>query len=488
MFLALQFPFADLREFLGPECGRLSGPKISSPEDLGKDFIRSSGLIRRRRKGGVKEWAGEELFASGQFALRFPNHLGNTVLGNGAIKGHVINTFRRFYLTGPVARFEVALKISAECSDDLEPAAGDWLALLHDALALPMHEWAPPSMVPKTVKLISAGKVLAQHYLAATTRRKPPVKLESWWFCAGTPALVVEFPSSNPISLPPHAQHVLNVPDAQAEISHAWLEFENKPCSAWFVGIGQGDPDAVRRLRINLTRLHAERECLNLVLANVGTGLKGRLNLEKDLVQLDEIQQYLKNSLVSIQKPERFGMNQASMFEAAHDAFGIALAGQEATLSQLRQDIAVTVDKYIRRAEDKGKVITNINYGGVMTTIQMGNVQVGGDFTVVTAKNIENSFNKAAASDVSNELKENLKLLAIEVAKLAKELPAKEAERVTNDLSALTSEAVSGEPRKEWYQLSAKGILDAAKFVAEMVPPVTKAVTGVLAALALVGV
>ncbi|NOZ68065.1 MAG: hypothetical protein GXP46_02155 [Deferribacteres bacterium] len=507
MFLALQFPFADLREFLGDEGGRLPSPKVALPKKIGRDFIRSSGLIRRRRKGGVKEWAGEELYCSGELALRFPNRLGDMQFGTGSVKGAVVDTFRRFHSKGPVARFEVAFQLRVKYRDFDEASAPEWFALLRDVLQIPMHKRYIPQKrlstskilnpseslqgrqteMPTKVNLIHAGNVLAQHYLAATTNRQliPQVELQPWWYCPGTPALIVEIkePYSLPMALP-HAREVLHVPDASASIFHAWLEFDNQPCSAWFFAMGEGDPDAVRRLRINLTRLHAERECLNLVLANIGTTQGCNIKLGDNLKQLDAIQQYLNDALVSIQKPKRFGISQASMFEVAHDAFEIAIEGQEATLQEMGWQVAEKVDNYIRRAENNAKITTVIKGDVVTTNIQLDNVCIGGDFNVATAKNIEKSFNRVKKAEVNSDLKEKLKLLTVEVAKLAKELPSDNAEKLTRDLDNLTSEALSAKPRRKWYELSAEGILEAAKAVANVTESVTKAVTAVVATLA----
>ncbi|WP_347889123.1 hypothetical protein ABHF54_13885 (plasmid) [Nitrosomonas europaea] len=45
-------------------------------------------------------------------------------------------------------------------------------------------------------------------------------------------------------------------------------------------------------------------------------------------------------------------------------------------------------------------------------------------------------------------------------------------------------EAVKKEPRKEWLDVSAKGLMEAAKAVAELAAPITIAVKAVLAILA----
>lgn len=500
MFLALQFPFADLREFLGDKSGRLINADVSLSQRIGKDFIRSSGIITRRRKKVSNDWPGEQVYCSSKLALRFPNRLGEIQFESGSTKYSIVNTSRRFYSIGPVARFEVALQLDVQFENLDKVSALEWAGLLRDVLHIPMHkrnisrksfsdcmQEMQSKKTSKTVELIHAGKDIAQHYLAATTNRKlePPVNPQPWWYIPGTPALVIEVKEG--CSLPtvfPYTQHVLDVPEASASIFHTWLNFDNhEPCSAWFMVMGKGDPDAVRRLRINLTRLHAERECLHRVLANIRTVSGCKIRIEENFDQLDAINSYIKDALASIQKPKQFGMNRSSMFEAAHDAFGIEFGGDEATLQKLGWQLAENVENYIRRAENKAKITTVIYKGAMITNIQMGNVTVSGDFNLVTAKNIENSFNKVEKSEVNSDLKDKLKELTVEVANLAKQLPKDKAEEVTRYLDSLTSEAVAEKPSKEWYEFSANGILEAAKFVASMIEPISTAVKAVLALL-----
>jgi hypothetical protein len=480
VFLALHHPFADLRNFLGIEGGRLSRPSWPEAEPY-KDFIRSSGLVRTRPQGGVEEWAGEELYADAALALRFPNHLEKARFGTAAVKGAVDYAFRRFRSQGTVARLEVGFRLKIATSTSAASVT-EWLALLRDVLELPVRVRDANRQI-QTVKLVDAGTILAQHYLIATTnhRLNPHLKPQPWWLCSGMPALVVEYSHSQPIMLPPHTRHVLDVPEADATLFHAWLHV-GKQCSAWFVATGKRDPKRVRRLRIHLARLHAERECLRLVLLHIKDDNK--FNLAKNQASSDLVQLYLNDTLRAIQKSERFGQDQSAMFEAAMQALGIAFEGQEASLQLMRRQVAAKVEGYIRRAQNSATIINIIKGDVVNKNIQMGNVTVNGDFNVVTADNIQNSFNKAANAEVDAELKEKLKAVAVEVANLAKELSLEDAETLSKDLDRFTDEAVSKKPRKEWYELSAKGILEAAKTVAEMAAPVTTAVKAVLALLA----
>ncbi len=369
MFFVLQFPFADLREFLGKETGRIIKP-------MARAFIRSSGPIMRRRKGCTEKWGGEDSYCRSKLALRFPNHLSERLFSPDSVKATVVDTFRRFYSIGSVSRFEVGLQIRSQVNLD-KISAPDWMKLLRDVLYIPMYKRNIPrngtlgegqkvqnKKQPRHVELIHARKFLAQHYLAATTNRQlnPSVKPNPWWFSPGKPSLIIEVDAN--CSLPhvfPHTRRVLNVPEAAASIFHTWLDFDNQQsCSTWFIAMGKGDPDAVRRLRINLTRLHTERECLNIALANIGTLNEYNIVLSEKFDQLNAIRRYIKKSLASIQDVQDFGMDRSYIFAAAHEAFGIEFEGLESTLKDLGWQLAENVENYIRQAEDKAKITTVI--------------------------------------------------------------------------------------------------------------------------------
>jgi len=184
-----------------------------------------------------------------------------------------------------------------------------------------------------------------------------------------------------------------------------------------------------------------------------------------------------------VTRPVSHGVEQSQLLEVARSAWSTALPGQAASFAALGRQVGDKVARYIRRSEAIAPVVTQIFGDKVDTHIQMGNVTVAGDFNFVTAQNIQNSFNKAASSDAPAPLKEAQKDLTAKVAELAKQIPPDKAEAVSKDLATLTTEAVSKEPRKPWYELSANGLLEAAKTVGAMTGPITTAVKAVLALL-----
>lgn len=110
---------------------------------------------------------------------------------------------------------------------------------------------------------------------------------------------------------------------------------------------------------------------------------------------------------------------------------------------------------------------------------------VGGDFTVsqVVAETISNSLNRVEKSDTSDELKQKLADLHELVKQLTPKLTQDQQEKAAKNLEVLAKEATSKTPDRAWYEVSAKGLKEAAATVAEMAAPITKAVQAVLALL-----
>lgn len=481
MFQVLLFPVADLRPLLTDvNVKRLSRPFWPAPS-VGRDFLRGSGVVLHRSRGGTEAWANEDKFADASRALRFPDMLRFQSVGDGEGLSNITRVLRRFYSSGIVSRYEVALRVSRQRPDlHLDPSnSARWLAA---TARIPVRVSRREQPHP----LLKAGPLLAKHFLDSSSNRTDsgPEMIQPWWVGAGTPALHIEYGQEDNLTLPPHSRNVLSS-RVKGEalpadvLHHAWLEVDGQRISCWL--LKNDDPSAgyqIRQLRIHLARLHCERECLRLVLEAVS-----RYGLGKSLGQADELEDYLQLSLPRLNRAVSYGIEQIQMLDVATTALNDALPGEITSYVSIGEKVARQVARTIRRAESSAPVITQIIETQMNTKIQMGTVTVTGDFNVVTAQNIQNSFNKAANAGVKDELKESLKALAQKVAELVTQLPMEKAEGVSKDLAVLTSEAISKEPRKAWYDLSADGLLEAAKTVAGMTAPVTVAVKAVLALL-----
>ena len=113
-------------------------------------------------------------------------------------------------------------------------------------------------------------------------------------------------------------------------------------------------------------------------------------------------------------------------------------------------------------------------------TITISSSTFEGDFTVVAAETIQNSFNRVAKSNAKTEIKSALEELHKAVAEMCKKLPKEKQEQAASDLDVLSKEAVAQAPRRKWYELSAEGLMEAAKAVGDLAAPVLTAVKSVV--------
>ena len=479
MFLTLQHPFTDVRWLIGPESGRLDRPfwPLANPR---KDFVRSSGRVVHRSRGGLKEWAGEQVFSDASRALMFPDHLRDVSLGGARYYAKIHHALRRYYSNGQFARLEVGLRFNVWGYPSTN-ADVDRVALLQAILELPVRLRSKVATA-KTQGLVHAGDLLAKHFLLASTRRG--VAAQPWWFSAGAPAIVLDHYNGwgvEQLPLPPHTREVLDLPLMGIRLSHAWLQINHQLCSTWIISRGKGHDDEVRKLRMHLTRLHTERECLNTVLFHARDG--GKLQWVGHVERAEALQRYVNDALRVTESPVRFGFDQSAMIDVAQRAHDIA--AQDLSLQDMCRQVAEKIAAHLQREKQTHTVINVLEGGKVTNATFNGPVSTnGGDINIITAETINNSLNKVQGSQASPDLKDAVKQVIEQVKKLAEQLPEAQAKTLIKDLEALTTEAVSPTPRQEWYELSAKGILEAAKTVAAMAGPVTTAVTAVLALLA----
>lgn len=102
---------------------------------------------------------------------------------------------------------------------------------------------------------------------------------------------------------------------------------------------------------------------------------------------------------------------------------------------------------------------------------------------IADSLNVVNRLQGASAGSKERELGTKLKNLHDLVSQLVTKLPADDAETASRDMKRFAEEVTSKKPRADQCQVSGKGLIEAAKTVAEMVGPITTAVRGIIALL-----
>jgi hypothetical protein len=514
MFIAVQFPFADVRPFLPEDTNRLPSPTWPLPEP-NREFLRSFGIVKPRRRGGIKDWPGEELYCRATRALRFMSGFARLDKDGGAtLFRERYCAFRRLMADGrAVVRLELGIgyrrhKTTAGPMDS--PAC---LAFIRSIFNLPVRMIDAQGSVVGGC-LLGIERHLAQKYLQATTGydNGQLQRTEKWWLKAGTPLTLIEYVIDRDIEeLPRASKRVTTLRDSSVDLSHCRVELHGRRLGVWFLGIRPGETnlDFLRRLRINLLRLHAEKEGLKQMLRLIA---QRRIIVESGTAASDpnhpsqHLQDYLHNAIRFLSKESFYGLPQSDILEAAHDFEEFVSEGERETLlSQLapiRRNLLRNVEAFVAPQRAGSGFIVNItgvqyfinreHSGNITMTNQ--SLNIGGEGSVfhgdvnvnqVAARTIQGSFNRVANADVDAELKRELEALATAVGEMLKHMPDEtEQKQAAQDLETLTNEVLSESPRRQWYELSAEGLIKAAKTVGEIAEPVVKAAAAVLALLA----
>ncbi|WP_250000872.1 hypothetical protein [Actinoplanes sp. M2I2] len=256
MFVTVQFPMADLRPFL-EETGRLSSPPWPLAEPA-RHFVRSLGGVRKRRRGGLIEWIGEDVYCDVRSGIAL------NLTPDDFRQAGLRPLWRRYFATGGfrwpgvVTRMEVgfAARIPRSLPIGMLSVAARNMAEL--SINVPTSVAPEPRPAP----LGACGPRMARLLLAATTSHSAPPS-QNWWLRAGRPIALAEIPAGRgkgTATLAVQELHTLGVNGVDLPL--------------WVLRYAPGtDRGELRRLRIHLWRIHQEREVLRIVLASCIQGL-----------------------------------------------------------------------------------------------------------------------------------------------------------------------------------------------------------------------
>lgn len=223
----------------------------------------------------------------------------------------------------------------------------------------------------------------------------------------------------------------------------------------------------------------ARREELGYQLAKISEGTK---DLDWSAALEDyETHQLPASALQAISTKVPRTKHSRSVFDEMDRRISRRLTPVALVMQQLAETAVVPFADYARQVQAKHSVQVMVSPGAQMGFANniyntwkdksMNSVKVTlgdgtvfhGDFAV--AEVIKNSFNRAESTESGETLKGLLKDLTGSVAKLTEAVSAELAKEAADDLEMFVKEAARATPRKKWYELSAAGLLDAAKGV-----------------------
>ena len=370
MFILFQVPIVDSRSFTGENSFRVKFPAWTVPAAIpevekGKQhFIRSFGGVEKRSQGGAGEWAGEEYYCRAEGAIRFKDSLSKKLFGSKEKNIRLDCAFRRFFCCDNhkiVSRLEVGFTRAGRWNSSLKSritdssptilGAADIDQIITDILDLPVC--IPISKIPDDQKskeketytlLKEIGSLFAKKYFNATTSFQglATEKLEKWWVTPGTLMLLIELGikedvlSGSPstvkrdrgfkyeIQLPeklPKGMEKVDIGDIEG-IQIYYLKRFKPSMDVWILLYPNGDLSTqkkLREIRLHLSRINAERECLKLIIKQIlGGQIKAKndtTKVECSTVKENPLQENLFESNKRLSKDKSYGIAQRSLLE-----------------------------------------------------------------------------------------------------------------------------------------------------------------------------
>jgi hypothetical protein len=353
MFAVIQFPLTDVRTLVDGDTGRVGAPLwpiVNIPDDPYKaPFVRGFGRVRKRTGGGVDEWAAEDSYCDISHAIRFAQSFRQASTSATMPFARRYCAFRRLFWDGLfkqwgsfVGRAEIGFGLrGAEGAASLDASAlGE---LLDTLLRQPVYV-ARPRKSPASTKpgpLSNAGSSLAKACLLASSHANQGALLKGheWWLQSGAPYVVVEYVRDREVtSLPPRTVPVMLKEAAVAGI-RVFLGrrvLDGRERAVWFFECNPGgaDRDALRRLRINVTRLQSTFASLK-VLADLQ--LKQRVAPASAAARAN-LQACLSRHLPLLYHQQSLGFACTEFLRAALTLEEALTPGEFATLRELYQE------------------------------------------------------------------------------------------------------------------------------------------------------
>lgn len=318
MLLAAQFPLADLRPFLADDARRLRDPWT---------FVRHVGLPDVRHQHRKDTWPWTEQFWTSKRAILFPDRLDQLPFGPWR-PGNFRGAFRRLFWTEkqlPRARLEFGITSVGYRSEPFYGATrgrdfdgGDCQRILLDFLRVQVGVSDRGEL--RRHPLSKGARPVAQLLLQSTTQWKGAPDgfvTKPWWVQAGLPLVLVEYGFREQGAVPTDA---VTIDDAREAFT---LHLYPRPVDGsvwpvWLLGVRDSlDPD-LRRIRLHLTRLHAEVQTLGLVLDSLGDE-EQQSCFASSGPRLALLDIYLDKAFGTIDKAEWYGGNSAALFAAARE-------------------------------------------------------------------------------------------------------------------------------------------------------------------------
>jgi hypothetical protein len=189
---------------------------------------------------------------------------------------------------------------------------------------------------------------LARQLLRSTTgfRAANPFSGENWWLEPVRPLVIAECRDEDPA--PPARSRPVPVAEEHGVSLHTFTVSRSETeVRVWLLrSQPHADRDALRRLRMHLLCLHAERMALRQILRLIATD---RFANVRGSEEFDELQRYLLSTFHSLGRERRYGFRQDAIFDVAEQADRLVSDDVRGTLLARLMDARLNLRRMIEQ-------------------------------------------------------------------------------------------------------------------------------------------
>ncbi|NLS92516.1 MAG: hypothetical protein GXX96_10170 [Planctomycetaceae bacterium] len=494
MLVTFQFPIADARRFVPRLDLCLPLPDWPEPDtSVNPQFVHHFGSACERIGGPDEAWPDEIKYCHARGALRF-DRLEKRHAGLPDRMFRPRCAFRRLFCDGQaVVRVEIGIsnKHWVNPLENLE---------IEEVLSIARETTELPTLVPsidgdsKPRPILAQGKHIARLYAHASMNRAATGQSVGLRLVeAGDPMILVQLrPEEANLDLASRPADGLTAVAREsvkgANALFCRLNTRGGIVSAWILQRGRASVGQLRSLRLCLTRLHAEREVLDLILKQIH---RKRLLAPPDEESVNLLDLYFNERIRIINRDTWGGVKQSEIVAAFDATQAMVRPASQTQLISRYEGSRRQVWKKIAAYQEQRRAtrlvyVLNVEKGWVMVDKQ---VNVGGTGNIVNVaeymSNVTNTVNNnLAESDADMHVKMLIKELTEQIDRVAPKADPGQIKKMGKNLEALSKEVASDEPERRWYEVSLEGIRETAQAVGEIATPILNTV-GKLSALLL---
>lgn len=498
----ISYPICDLRRFSPQDTGELNVPTWPNPDEE-RHYVRAFGKINRRTNGYNSGYAAEKYFCNVKRGIRFHSFKELRTNDTKYIQPKVVG--RRYYFDGfCVGKLDIEIQYPINESQEVnlksfqDHFSGCLLACIrHEGPRTNIEEQKfarfYTSNGMREIEKAILARTIKQSYFSKFNYLKRFIRI-------GRPFIIIQNSSKrleldeDIIELNIASETLSRAKNLDVEIDFGRFQMPYGPkIPVWVLNHGTRVIErAKHNIPLFMIRLHAEHFCFAELLRSL---YRETIPYSKSVENhiFDSLKRLFDTGKKFRTKGTHFMDDTALTIESLAQAVVVDIDGnQEAILKMvenlgLRHNIGKNVQMVVEKAASAKEAITVIANEGAKVMVDTSNTVTGSSGVNITqagrdAKvSLSNSFNAVKSNSDNKDLVDNLNALKSHLDEAIKNENVNDASHTASDFDDLTTEASSENPRRDKIESIGELIVKGIKGAAEVVDPIKKIVTAIIA-------